>query len=156
MRTATSRPSRPRRATALAVVIALLAVGTAVGATLWTVSLGTGSKGQAQTPSATPVPTGVTATCFSGTADRVTVTWTAETGAKTYTVYYSTASTGPWNAAPSGSITAPTVTYTSGSGAIPNGSYYFAVTTQLTDTSWAASTQSAASAKRTLGTNSCA
>jgi hypothetical protein len=81
------------------------------------------------------------------------VTWTAETGAQTYTVYDSTTSaTGPWTSI--GTATAPTVTFTSAS--LTAGGYYFAVTTTLSDAAWGASTQSTASAKRTIGSASCA
>jgi hypothetical protein len=147
-------PAFTRKVVALTVTVALIgAVGIAV-ATAWTVSVAAGSKAQAQAPSATPVPTGVTATCVSSTQTTVTVTWTAETGAQTYTVYDSTTSaTGPWTSL--GPVTAPTVTYTSGS-LTPAGGYYFAVTTTLSDAAWGASTQSTASAKRTIGAASCA
>jgi len=138
----------------LAIAVTLIGAVAIAAATSWTISLAAGSKAQALTPAVTPPPTGVTATCVSSSADQVTVTWTAETGAKTYTVYYSTTGTSPWTSA--GSVTAPTATWTSAASAIPNGSYYFAVTTTLTDTNWAASAQSSISAKRTLGTSSCA
>ena len=152
-RVVVTRPRIPRRIAALAIAASVLGGASIAVATAWTVSLAAGSKAQAQTPSATPVPTGVTATCVSGVQTKVTVTWTAETGAQTYTVYDSTTSaTGPWTSI--GTATAPTVTFTSGS--LTAGGYYFAVTTTLSDAAWGASTQSTASANRTIGSASCA
>jgi hypothetical protein len=141
-----------RTAVGLAIAVTLLGAAGIAAATAWTVSLAAGSKAQAQTPTATPAPTGVTATCATGT--KVTVSWTAETGAASYTVYDSTTSaTGPWTSLGTGTSPFTTASLTGTSGGT---GYWFAVTTTLTDAAWGASTQSTASAKRTITTTTCA
>lgn len=147
------RPRRPA-ATARYAAIAAAAVmlgyaGTAVG-TSWTVALSTGSSAQGQSPAAPPAPARPTATCATGAT--VTVTWTAVTGAKSYSVYRGATTSGPWTLL--GSVTAPTVTHTSGR--LAAGTYYFAVTMTSHDTNWPASTHSNASAARTITGSTCA
>ncbi len=145
------RPHLTRKVGALAIVVALIGTVGIAAATAWTVSLAAGSNAQAQTPAATPVPTGVTSACATGT--KVTVTWTAETGAASYTVYDSTSSaTGPWTSLGTGTSPYTTASLTGTAGGT---SYWFAVTTTLTDSGWGASTQSTASAKRTITTSTC-
>ena len=141
---------RIRIAVVAALAIAGGVAGTAV-ATAWTVSLNAGSAAQGQSPAAPPAPATPTSACSTGT--KVTVSWTAVTGAKSYSVYKATSTSGPWTLL--GSVTAPTVTYTSAA-ITPAGTYYFAVTMTTNDTNWPASTQSAASAARTITATSCA
>jgi hypothetical protein len=138
-----------RYAAIAAAAVVLGYAGTALG-TSWTVALNTGSSAQGQSPAAPPAPATPTATCATGAT--VKVTWTAVTGAKTYSVYRGTTTTGPWTLL--GSVTSPTVTYTTTT--LAAGSYYFAVTMTSNDANWPASTQSTASAKRTITGGACA
>jgi hypothetical protein len=148
-------PALSRRAAARYVAIGVAAIaigygGTAV-ATSWTVALNTGSSAQGQSPATPPPPTPApVATCGAGAT--VKVTWTAVTGAKTYTAYRGPSAAGPWTSI--GTATAPTVTVTSGT--LTAGTYYFAVTMTTNDAAWPASAQSAASGTRTITGSTCA
>lgn len=149
----------PRSATARQRIriAALAGMAVAVGyaataaATAWTVSLNTGSSAQGQSRAAPPAPPTPTSACSTGT--KVTVTWTAVTGAKNYSVYKGHSTRGPWTLL--GSVTAPTVTYTSAA-LTPAGTYYFAVRMTSDDSHWPASTHSTASAQRTVTSTTCA
>ena len=136
----------------LAIGVAAVAVGyggTAV-ATSWTVALNTGSSAQGHAPATPPPPATPTATCATGAT--VKVTWTAVTGAKTYTAYRGPTTTGPWTSI--GTATAPTVTVTSTT--LAAGTYYFAVTMTTNDAAWPTSVQSTARGARIITGSTCA
>jgi hypothetical protein len=131
-------------------VVAAIAgfAGTAI-ATSWTVTLNAGSSSEGQSPAKPPAPATPTAACSTGT--KVTVSWTALTGAKNYTVYDGPSTSGPWTSL--GTVT--TTSFTTAS-LTPAGTYYFAVTMTTNDANWLSSTQSTASTPRTITTTTCA
>ena len=78
------------------------------------------------------------------------VSWTAETGASSYTIYDSTTSiTGPWTSLASGQ-TGTSYTTAALSGTSGGTNYWFAVATKLTDTNWTLSTQSTGAGPRLI------
>ncbi len=143
-------PRAAGRYLAIGVAAVVVGYGGTALATSWTVSLNTGSSAQGQAPATPPPPATPTATCATGAT--VKVTWTAVTGAKTYTAYRGPSTTGPWTSI--GTATAPTVTVTSGT--LTAGTYYFAVTMTTNDAAWPTSVQSTASGSRTITGSTCA
>jgi hypothetical protein len=144
-------PRAAIRYLAIGVAAVVIGYGGTALATSWTVALNTGSSAQGQSPATPPAPSPApTATCAVGAT--VKVTWTAVTGAKTYTAYRGPSTTGPWTSI--GTATAPTVTVTSGT--LASGTYYFAVTMTTNDAAWPTSAQSAASGSRTISGLTCA
>jgi hypothetical protein len=141
-------PRRYRRLIAVAAVgLALGCAGAALGA--WTVALNAGSTAEGQSPAKPPAPATPTAACSTGT--KVTVSWTALTGAKNYTVYDGPSATGPWT-----SLSTVTTTSFTTASLTPAGTYYFAVVMTTNDANWPSSAQSTASAPRTITATTCA
>jgi cellulose 1,4-beta-cellobiosidase len=105
----------------------------------WTVGLGPGTSGQAQSVSLPAAPAIVTAAC--GTSTRVTITWSAVTGATSYNVYESaTSSTTGYTVASSGLTTTSWK-----SGKLAAGTYWFEVAaTAGTGGAWVGANSTAA------------
>jgi hypothetical protein len=104
-------------------------------ATNWTVSLQTGSGGEAQSIAASP-PTGATATCTSSSAKTIIVTWTTpspSTHVTSYTVYEAKSTTGtpgPYNSL----TTSTTSSYTTTT--LSKDNYWFEVVAVYTSSTW--------------------
>jgi len=96
-------------------------------ATKWTITLKTGSKGEAK--SSFSAPTGVVGTCVSSSENIITVSWTALAHATSYTVYDSTTSSSAGF-----SVIASTVSGTSWtSGSLGAGTYWFQVSSHVSN-----------------------
>lgn len=142
--------TRSARVAGSAVVLVALVVGqpSEAGAAGWPVSLAGGSAGHS-TAGTLPAPTGVTATCSTGSSKSVIVGWSAVTRATSYTVLESTtSSTGTFTAVATGvtgtSWTSPTLAN--------NTSHWYKV--QVVTRNWSGP-QSAATTQRTISGNSC-
>jgi endoglucanase len=123
-----------------------------VWATTWVVQLAAGSAAEAHSAGAPAAPTGVAAACVSPTNDKVTVTWSAVTGASTYSVYQSTtAAGGPYSQVASG-----IATLSWASGGLSTGNYWFEVTA-LQGSNWvsALSAATAESTTKSTGGKTC-
>lgn len=141
------RGGRAGRRIVLATVVCWSLLAASALAVGWTVGLGPGSSGQAQSVSLPTAPQSVTATC--GAATTVTVSWNAVAGATGYTVYVSTTS------ASSGYTTAATgVTGTSWtSAALTAGNRWFEVAATVGG-NWVGA-NSNATPRRTISGNTC-
>jgi hypothetical protein len=87
----TRRGQLAGRAAALALVTALVAAPAAPAGAAWVAALAGGSKGKAAAGSLS-APTGLVASCVSGTGTTIRVTWSAAARATSYTVLQSTTS----------------------------------------------------------------
>ncbi len=75
-----------------AIVSVVLMAATPASSSTWTVGLKTGSAGEAVAQPAPVAPSGASASCYSTTQQKITVTWTAVTHATSYTILDSTTS----------------------------------------------------------------
>jgi len=117
-------------------------------ATNWTVSLNTGSGGEAQSIAASP-PTAAAAKCTSSSARTIIVSWTApspSTYVTSYTVYESTTGTPGSYTSPKTGATSP---YTTGT--LSAGNYWFEVVAIYAST-WS-SAYSSATGETTIATS---
>ena len=135
------------------VVVALTAAlvgfcGVAV-ATTWTITLHTGSSGEAHGQTVPSAPASPTATCVSGT-ETVKVAWTAVTHAVSYSIYKSTTgSGGSYTSLATGVTANPYTTAT----LTPAGTYYFKVTA-FVGTHWVSAQSVATPTGRVITTSS--
>ena len=133
----------------LAALSLLVSSGGAWAATNWIVHVATtgSGEGKAQALPAAPSPT---SSCASpATGKKVTVTWAAVTHATGYGIYQSnTTATGTYTL----QTTVTALTWTSA--ALATGSYWYEVVANI-GTNWA-SAKSAATAKRTISSTTCA
>jgi hypothetical protein len=138
----------------VALTAALIGVCAVALATTWTIALQTGSSGEAHSQAAPAAPKGVTAVCTSGTAKTVKVSWTADPGAKNYTVADATvASTGPYTSI----VTGQTGTSYTTAALTAGKSYWFEVLMVPTDAAWPSSPYSApTSPARVISSGGCA
>lgn len=123
----------------LVLVVFWSAPGVAV--TKWTVTLKTGSTGEAKSSFSAPI--GVTGTCVSPSQKIISVTWTALAHATSYTVYDSTTSSSTGFVVVASSVSG--ISWTSGS--LGAGTYWFQVSAHVSN--WT-SANSASSSQRVI------
>ncbi len=132
----------------VALTAALIGFCAVAVATTWTITLHTGSSGEAHTQTVPSAPASPTATCVSGT-QTVKVAWTAVTHAVSYTMYESTTgSGGTYTSLATGVTTNPYTTAT-----LAAGTYYFKVTA-LVGTNWVSAQSVATPTGRVITTSS--
>lgn len=137
----------------LAVIFSVvLMAATPAGASAWTVGLKTGSAGEAQAQPAPAAPSGASASCYSTSQEKITVSWTAVSHATSYTILDSTTSaTGSYGSEATGQTG---TSWTSGS--LAAGNYWFKVEAYV-GSNWVSttSTATAESTIRTSGSPKC-
>jgi hypothetical protein len=132
-----------------AAALSALLVGSAFAST-WTVSLASGSHGEAQASGAPAAPSGVLAGCSSSRA-AIGLTWSAVSHASSYIVLDSTtAATGPYTVLASG-VALPLYQ----TGAMTSGkTYWFEVEAQVGN-SWVSARSAASNSVKIAGNGNC-
>jgi hypothetical protein len=136
----------------LAVVLTVIVLGQvpSVGASNWSVVLETGSRGEAESMTASP-PASVAASCVSPSGYTIDISWSAVTHASSYTVYQSkttSSSPGTYTSAKTG------VTGTSWTtGTLATGYNYWYEVVSVYSTPWT-SAKSTASGETTISSSS--
>jgi hypothetical protein len=119
--------------------------------TSWTVSLKTGSGGEAASIAASP-PTGVTATCVSSTGYTIKISWTApNTHVTSYTVYQATSTTTTPGTYASVKTGVTTTSWTTGT--LTTGENYWYEVVSLFGTIWTSAKSSATGETTISSTN---
>jgi cellulose 1,4-beta-cellobiosidase len=116
----------------------------------WTVSLSAGSSAQSSAYGAPAAPTGVTATCTSGTSTTIKVTWAATARATTYTVSDSITGSGGLYTAVASGISGTSYT----TAALTPGATYFFKVNAVSGSTWTGGL-STASAGHLIGIGTC-
>jgi hypothetical protein len=141
--------SRSRIPWALAVVVALALSVTqepSTAASNWTLSVHGTSSGESRSKSLPSAPGSATASCTSVISNTIKVTWSAVTGASSYTVYEATsAASGPYSSAATG-VTSTSWT----SPGLSTGDYWFEVAA-YEGANWASANSSATAESTVTG-----
>jgi hypothetical protein len=143
-----SRPAG-RRVLQLAIAVMTVALAPAAAASTWTVGLRNRSHAEATSQQLPSTPSNVSSACVSSSQAVVKVTWSPVAGA-TYTVYQSTTSATSGYSAVASGLSATSWT----SGTLSGGTYWYEVAAQM-GSNWASS-RSAATAARNIGSGTCA
>jgi hypothetical protein len=135
---------RHRTFRAVVALTAVLASSCAIAAAAgWTVSASGTPTGSAKGKSAPAAPASQSATCVSSSSRTVRISWTAESGAPSYTISDSTTGSTGTSSQYAVGVTSNLSTTSN----LPSGTYYFKVAAQM-GTSWIGSQTTATSGRQ--------